>query len=65
MDKQDLVTMIVDILRRKEETAALGPGMAPPQPKPQMLGQGGAARAGGQISGRDKQIMDYVNQAGQ
>jgi hypothetical protein len=64
MDKQSLVTMIVDILRNKQETAAQGPGMAPPTPQPGMLGQGGAAQAGQQVNGREQQIMNYVNQAG-
>ena len=62
--KQDLVTMIVDILRNKQEMAAQGPGMAPPRPQSGMLGSGGAAAAGGMVSGRDKQVMDYVNTAG-
>lgn len=59
-----IVQMIVDLLRKKQDEQALGPNMAPPRPTPGMLGTGAAAQAGAQVSGRDKQIMDYVNQNG-
>jgi hypothetical protein len=74
----DLTTLIVDLLRKKEEDKAVHAGESmtpeqamavlqaqatPMQPSPDVLGSGMAQRAGSQIAGRDKQIMDMVNAA--
>lgn len=59
-----LTLAIIDFLRKGAEEKAQGPNMAPRRPQPGMLGSGGAAQAGKMVSGRDKQVMDYVNEAG-
>ncbi len=60
----DLVTLIVDLLRKKEEDAALnagGPVASGNTPTPEMLGSGGAQKAAEALLKRKSQPMEYVD----
>jgi hypothetical protein len=75
----DLTTMIVDLLRKKQDEEAVHAGegemspeqammllrqrSTPMQPNPDMLGSGMAQHAGNAIKGRDAQIQALVNEA--
>jgi hypothetical protein len=75
----DLTTLIVDLLRKKQEDEAVHAGegemtpeqaqmllrsqSTPVQPNPGMLGSGMAQHAGNAIKGRDAQIQALVNEA--
>lgn len=75
----DLTTLIVDLLRNKQDSEAVHAGegqmspeaalallkaqSTPMKPSPEMLGSGAAQRAGAQITGRDAQIMKLVDEA--
>ncbi len=75
----DLTTLIVDLLRNKQENEAVHAGeqkMSPEQalallraqstpmkPSPDMLGTGAAQRAGQKLEGRDAQIAKLVDES--
>lgn len=61
----DLTRMIVDLLRKKEENAALSKGGpvagVTPTPTPDMLGSGGAALAAEALLKQKSKPMKYVD----